>query len=251
MTAEPVGPEPGVWPAGALALTTVRDMPGASPGPFPGFNLADHVGDDPDRVRGHRDALAKRTGITAVQWLNQVHGNRVVACGPGTVGQVPEADAAWTRERGFGLAVLTADCVPAVIVDRHATVVGVAHGGWRGLVGGVLTNLVTALPVPPQDQVAWLGPAIGPVAYEVGDEVAAAVTGLPDGELLGRQCLRPGKADGKWLLDLFALSECLLHRAGVPTVLCERLCTFSDRRFYSYRRDGRTGRMATLGWLAP
>lgn len=184
----------------------------------------------------------------AVQWLTQVHGSRCMEARRGTLAIRPSADAAWTSERGLALAVVTADCVPAVICDRAGTVVGVAHGGWRGLVGGVLETLVAALPVPPGDLVAWLGPAIGPGAYEVGEDVASAVTGLADGARLAAECLRAG-APGKHYLDLFTLSERLLVQAGVGEVTSERLCTFSDRRFYSFRRDGTTGRMATLGWL--
>jgi polyphenol oxidase len=188
-------------------------------------------------------------GLGPVQWLTQVHGSHWLEAGADTVGTAPEADAAWTRQRNLGLAVLTADCVPVVICDRAATVVAVAHGGWRGLVGGVLGNLVAALPARPRDLVAWLGPAIGPLAYEVGKDVADAVSALPDGRALAAACLQPAAAAGKHYLDLFALSEGLLAASGVSAVTTERLCTFSDRRFYSYRRDGSTGRMATLAWL--
>ena len=184
----------------------------------------------------------------AVQRLIQVHGNRCIEARWETVGERPEADAAWTRARGMAVRVVTADCVPAVICDRAATVVGVAHGGWRGLVSGVLEALVDALPVAPGELIAWLGPAIGPAAYEVGHDVVSAVCGLADGERLAAACLRPG-TPGKHYLDLFTLSERLLERAGVGEVSTERLCTYSDRRFYSYRRDGTTGRMATFGWL--
>ncbi len=159
----------------------------------------------------------------------------------------PEADAAWTREPNLALAVLTADCVPVVIAHRQAALVAVAHGGWRGLVAGVLQKLVAEVPAAPEDLVAWLGPAIGVAAYEVGEDVAAAVAGAL-GEEAGA-CLRPGRP-GKSHLDMYALSKRLLYRAGVGTVVTDALCTYSDQRFFSFRRDGATGRMATLAWLS-
>lgn len=240
-------PSAHAWPPRVRAVTTSRRGPaGQEP-----WNLADHVGDDPAAVAANRRTLLELTGLTRVQWLAQVHGRRCVAATASTAAGVPEADAAWTDEPGLGLAVLTADCVPAVICDRAGSVVGVAHGGWRGLVGGVLESLVAALPVPAADLVAWLGPAIGPQAYEVGDDVRAALAALPDGRALAGECLRPGRASGKHHLDLFTLSERLLARVGVATVPEARCCTFGDRRFFSYRREGRTGRMVTLAWLQP
>lgn len=249
---EPVTPRPGEWPAGARVLTTTRQAPDAAARGLGGWNLADHVGDEPTAVAQNRRALLAGTGLTEVQWLSQVHGTRWVEADRDSAARVPEADAAWTRERGLGLAVLTADCVPVALADRQATVVAVAHGGWRGLVAGVLENLVAALPVPAGDLVAWLGPAIGPSVYEVGPEVRAAVAALPDGDRLAAEVFRlaprsPG--GGKGHLDLFGLSQRLLERAGVGAVHSDRLCTYSDERFFSYRRDGRTGRMVTLAWL--
>ena len=226
-----VAPRSARWPRPVGAMTTTTAWHGAS--------LWERSSD--------RDREIAPT-VVAVQRLTQIHGSRCVEARLETVGEIPEADAAWTRERGLALMVVTADCVPVVICDRAATVVGVAHGGWRGLVGGVLENLVASLPVPPAELMAWLGPAIGPSVYEVGEDVASAVRGVPEGEQLARDCLHPG-APGKHYLDLFILSQRLLHRAGVGEISTERLCTYSDRRFYSYRRDGATGRMATLGWL--
>ncbi|MEQ8857702.1 MAG: peptidoglycan editing factor PgeF [Pseudomonadales bacterium] len=247
-----VAPPAAFWPAGVRALTTSRIGPdgGAS------WNLADHVGDDPARVAGNRRVLMQRTGVGAVQWLAQVHGSRCIEATPARVDRVPEADAAWTRHAQLGLAVLSADCVPVVVCDRAGTLVGVAHGGWRGLVGGVLEGLIAALPVAPSELVAWLGPAIGPGAYEVGGDVVDAVAAMDAGGELVNACFRasdpaPGKgADaGRVRLDLFALGEQLLRRAGVREVLGGRWCTYSDERWFSYRREGRTGRMATLAWL--
>lgn len=236
------------WPRGVQALTTTRTAPGPEPRGLGGWNLADHVGDDAAAVAANRRSLSSLTGVGEVQWLRQVHGTRCIESRRETAARVPEADAAWTAEPGLALAVLTADCVPVVVCDREASVVGVAHGGWRGLVAGVLDALVSCLPVPPGELTAWLGPAIGPGAYEVGEDVVNAVTGLSDGERLGVECLQAGRS-GRAHLDLFALSEQLLWRAGVRTVTTERLCTYSDRRFFSYRREGQTGRMVTLAWI--
>lgn len=246
-----VVPGPG-WPGSVRALTTVRHPPGAagvSRGPYAAWNLADHVDDAVAAVAANRRALLAATGLSAVQWLQQVHGTTVVAATAETSRQVPVADAAWTSERGLGLAVLTADCVPVVLANRSGTVVGVAHGGWRGLVGGVVGALVAAMPESAGDLVAWVGPAIGPGAYEVGQDVADAVAAL--GPALGSGCLLPGRRPDRFQLDLFVLTEALLDAAGVEVLPFARTCTFSDARFYSYRRDGVTGRMATLAWLDP
>lgn len=218
MTKLDIAPPPA-WPAGVLAGTAPQ---------WPG------------------DAVP--AGAAAVQWLRQVHGSDCIEARRETAASRPEADAAWTRERGLALAVHTADCVPIVICDRAAGVVGVAHGGWRGLVGGIVDSLVSAMPARPRELVAWLGPAIGPAAYEVGEDVAAAVRALPGGAALAADCLA-GAGAGKHYLDLFTLTERLLAGAGVEAVCTDRLCTFSDPRLPSYRRDGTTGRMATFVWL--
>jgi YfiH family protein len=237
-------PNRAAWPPGVRALTTTR---GASGG-F-GFNLGDHVGDDPARVLERRRLLVERTGVSAIQWLRQVHGTRCVEATPTSVAApVPEADAAWTRTRGLGIAVLTADCVPVVVAARDGSAVGVAHGGWRGLVGGVVAAMLDAMPVDASDAVAWIGPAIGPDAYEVGEDVAAAVRTMPHPEAAG--ALLAGRRPGRYQLDLFALTRALLERAGVGSIATGAQCTFTDARFYSFRGEGDTGRMATLAWLA-
>lgn len=244
----PTPSDPG-WPAGVRALTTTR---GETQG-F-GFNLGDHVGDDPDRVAERRRLLVRRTGVAAIQWLRQVHGTRCVeATAASASAGAPEADAVWTGTAGLGIAVLTADCVPVVVAARDGSAVGIAHGGWRGLVGGVVAALLEAMPVAAQDTVAWIGPAIGPDAYEVGEEVTAAVRALP---ALGGHAsdadrvLRAGRRPDRYQLDLFALTRALLVEAGVTSIQSDGLCTFTDARFYSYRGDGQTGRMATVAWLA-
>lgn len=243
-----VRPRSRRWPSAVQALTTTRRGAASGAG-LGGWNLADHVGDRAEVVAANRRTLVARAGVARIQWLQQVHGVRCIEARAGATGMVPEADAAWTAQPGLALAVLTADCVPVVVAHQQGAVCGVAHGGWRGLVGGVLEGLVGALPVAPDELVAWLGPAIGREVYEVGAEVVAAVQALPAGAQLAQCCLRRG-AGGRVFLDLFTLSEQLLGRLGVSTVISERLCTYSDRRFFSYRRDGRTGRMVTLAWLA-
>ncbi len=249
MSIEWVEPRAPEWPRRARALTTTRRGRGHSRGAYAALNLGDHVGDDASAVAANRRVLVEATGVDRVQWLRQVHGVRCVEATLEGAATVPEADAAWTRVPGLGLAVLTADCVPLVLADRQGTVIGVAHGGWRGLAGGVVEALIAALPAAPGELMAWLGPAIGPAAYEVGEEVVGALAALPDGETLTRQCLRPGAGGGKAYLDLFGLAGALLERSGVGVVLTERLCTYTEPRFYSYRRDAATGRMATLAWL--
>lgn len=256
------------WPAprGVNALVTTREG-GASTGPWRGFNLGDHVGDDPQVVQANRAALQSALPAgTAVQWLRQVHGTAVVQAS--SSGAVPEADACWTDQPGVACAVLTADCLPVLFCDRSATVVAAAHAGWRGLCNGVLEATVAALPVEPGELLAWLGPAIGPTAFEVGPEVrdvfveaafaAAAVAGVahaattdagaaasPVAEV--EAAFVPSPRPGHYLLDLYALARLRLRLAGVGAVYGGGLCTWSDpRRFYSYRRDGTTGRMASL-----
>lgn len=239
------------WPPGVRAVTTVR-----APAMVPavgnlGFNLARHVADDPAAVTANRRALAAATEVQYIQWLEQSHGVDCVEADRGSVSRVPAADAVWTREAGLGVAVLTADCVPIVLAHCSGALVGVAHGGWRGLLNGVLNELLAALPAPPAEFVAWLGPAIGGASYEVGAEVAEAVARHPLGNLLTARCLRPASRPEHWWFDLFEVAALLLNRQGVAVMATPRLDTFTDPRFYSYRREGATGRMATLAWLSP
>lgn len=232
------------WPYNghARALTTFRTG-GVSQPPYAGLNLAEHVGDDGDRVQLNRQTLRELLGHLPVQWLNQVHGTRVVEA---DFAGVPEADGIWTSERGKVLAVLTADCLPVVLADSSFLTLAVVHGGWRGLVDGVLASACAALPIRPS--VAWLGPAIGPDVYEVGEEV---VEGVLDGhpELVG--VVRKSAVPGKSYLDLFTLAQLQLQALGVSEIYTQRLSTWDTERFYSYRREGQTGRMATLAWLPP
>jgi len=216
------------------------------------LNLGDHVGDDPAAVAENRRRLQQSAGCESIQWLHQVHGNRCIRASAASVLTVPEADAAWTDEPGLALAVLTADCVPVVLAGAHAGVVGVAHAGWRGLVGGVLVALLESMPVAPAELVAWMGPAIGPADYQVDEPLVAAIAGMPDGERLVRLAVRPDAVPDRYRLDLFALTAALLEQSGVAAVETQGISTFGDPRCYSHRRalvgDAATGRMATLVW---
>lgn len=166
--------------------------------------------------------------------------------------KVPEADGAWTNSPGIGLAVLTADCLPVVVCEESGTVVGIAHAGWRGLVTGVLQNLVEQMPAESGCLSAWIGPGIGGAVYEVGEDVAQVVATLGLAADLQTQVMRPSIAPGKYLFDMEALAVSILKGCGLGGVAAvSGCCTYGDKRFYSYRRDGTTGRMATLVWLLP
>lgn len=230
-------------PAGVGALLTTR-AGGQSIGPFASFNLGGHVGDDPAAVAANR---ARLRGFLPAEplWLNQVHGAAVADAD--MCEAVPEADAALARSSRRACAVLTADCLPVLLCDDDASVVAAAHAGWRGLAAGVLENTVRGMGVAPHRVRAWLGPAIGPQAFEVGDEVRAAFVAA-DPEAAAAFVAR--QVEGKWLADLFQLARRRLIAAGVSRISGGGVCTVSaPQRFYSYRRDGVTGRFASLVWL--
>lgn len=231
------------WPAPARvrACMTTREG-GVSASPWTSFNLGDHVGDDPAHVAANRARL--RESLPGEPgWLRQVHSARVVELGRDVD---PEADAAFTRTPGQVCAVLTADCLPVLFCDRAGSVVAAAHAGWRGLANGVLEATVASMGVPPGEILAWLGAAIGPQAFEVGDEVRAAFVSRHPA---ATAAFVP-HAPGKWLADIYALARIRLGSAGVRSIHGGGRCTFTEAEtFYSYRRDGVTGRMASLVWL--
>ncbi|WP_210395811.1 peptidoglycan editing factor PgeF [Motiliproteus sediminis] len=239
------------WPAPARvnALATTR-LGGVSRPPYDSLNLGDHVDDDPVRVAQNRERLQAEVGAgVKLSWLQQVHGTRVVDAAAITPDEPPTADAAWTGCADTACVVMTADCLPVLFCDRAGTRVAAAHAGWRGLADGVLEQTLAALAGDPSEVLCWLGPAIGPAAFEVGEEVRERfVAELPaSGSAFVAQ---PGTGN-KWLADLYQLARLRLQRAGVTAVYGGDCCTFSDtERFFSYRRDGVTGRMATLIWLA-
>lgn len=270
------------WPAPASvrALSTTRSG-GFSQGPWASLNLGTNSGDDPADVHRNREAL-NQVLPAEPRWLQQVHGTTVLrhdgglgqsgnrspdasaistdntsvvggqgkAPGPqfgeaASLSKPPEADAQWSNTPGAVCVVLTADCLPVLFCDRAGTRVAAAHAGWRGLAAGVLENTVAALDVPPGELLAWLGPAIGPAVYQVGDEVRAA---FRQQEAAGAQAF---VEDGdRWLFNLYAMARFRLQQAGVSHISGGNYCTFSNpKRFFSYRRDQVTGRMATLVWL--
>ena len=246
MSAGPAWIEPE-WPVPrrVRAISTLRTG-GCSLGPYASLNLAAHVGDDPVAVAGNRRSLREAAALPGEPlWLEQVHGTAVAVHDAGAA--APRADASIATLAGRVCAVLTADCLPVVLTDRAGSRVGVAHAGWRGLVAGVVEATIEALDCAPSDLLAWLGPAIGPAAFEVGPEVRDAfTTRLPS----LAECF-VANARGRLQADLYGLARLVLQRAGVTAVHGGGWCTHEDRaRFFSHRRDGATGRMATLAWLA-
>lgn len=232
------------WPAPAnvRAVQTTR-LGGVSGAPWAQLNLGDHVGDLPERVAANRGALRQYLPADPC-WLTQVHGIAVVDAD--LPHDLPAADASVARLPGSVCTVMTADCLPVLLCDRAGTVVAAVHAGWRGLLAGVVENALQQMRVPSGEILAWLGPAIGPACFEVGDEVRAAFV-ASDAEV--EHAFKAG-VPGKWLADIYALARLRLQAAGVVSISGGDLCTVSDpARFFSYRRDGVTGRMASLIWL--
>ncbi|MBH3346032.1 peptidoglycan editing factor PgeF [Pseudomonas parafulva] len=233
------------WPAPASvrACVTTRQG-GVSLPPFDTFNLGDHVGDDPAAVAQNRLRLSGEFDIQPA-WLKQVHGLAVVDADPS---RVVEADASWTDRPGIACTVMTADCLPVLFCDQAGTQVAAAHAGWRGLAGGVLEATLDRLDVPPAQVLVWLGPAIGPQAFEVGLEVRDAFTAVhPE----AARAFVDGERPGKLMADIYTLARIRLAARGVTAVYGGGLCTVSDERFFSYRRTPQGGRFASLVWLAP
>jgi YfiH family protein len=229
-------------PAGVRALSTTRGG-GASAPPWHSFNLGDHVDDEPRAVAENR-AVLRRELPAEPAWLNQVHGTCCIDAARALPGD--RADASFTRQRGVVCAVLTADCLPVLLCDERATVVGIAHAGWRGLAAGVIEATVAAMAEPGERLLAWLGPAIGAQAFEVGGEVRDLFLAT-DADAADAFVANAG---GKWLCDIYGLARRRLHALGIRRVAGADFCTLGDAdRFYSYRRDGVTGRMASLVWL--
>jgi YfiH family protein len=234
------------WPAPprVRACTTIRSG-GVSEGAYTALNLAEHVGDDIGHVLENRRRLKAALRLPGEPcWLRQVHGTAVVDAFRG--GEACEADAAYAARSGAVCAVLTADCLPLLLCDRGGTRVAAVHAGWRGLLYGVVENAVRALHCPGPELLAWLGPAIGPRAFEVGEEVRAAFLAA-DPAAAATFVPSPG---GRWLADIYGLMRQRLAALHVTAMYGGHWCTVSDAaRFYSYRRDGITGRMASLIWL--
>ena len=248
------------WLAPARLLCTTREG-GVSRGPYASNNLAIHVDDNIKKVLKNRTQLIVYKGLSRIQWLNQVHGIEVLSVQSPNHHE-PTADAMYTTQPGTGLAILTADCLPVVLADRQGELVAAAHAGWRGLCAGILSELIARLPVPAARLNAFIGPAIGQSAFEVGPEVVQGLEdyGL-DTEAFSTKTLdSQGRvvAD-KYQVDLAMAAKLDLNRAGVSRVSGGAWCTFTDRRFYSWRRESQkirqpgsspvTGRQATIVWL--
>lgn len=257
------------WPAPAIvrAVVTTRNGPGISRSPFDAFNLGTRCGDDPQAVAQNRARLCEAVELpSAPRWLRQVHGTKVAdfsappftgeggergarAGGGNHAQDLPaesEADAAVTHTPGVVLAILTADCLPVLFCADDGSEVAAAHAGWRGLCAGVLENTLAAMRTPRERILVWLGPAIGPHSYEVGEEVREAFLAT---DRAAAEAFTPTRA-GHWSCDLYALARWRLRGAGIHQACGGGFDTFTDPRLYSYRRDGaRSGRFASLIWL--
>jgi YfiH family protein len=234
------------WPAPSSvhALVTLRTG-GFSTGPYASFNLAAHTEDNPETVSKNRALLRTYFKLPSEPvWLQQVHSNWMIEAGPDT--GCAEADGSWTSVMGKVCAVMTADCLPVLICNQKGTMVAAAHAGWRGLHKGIITNAVSVFNADPAELIVWLGPAIGPKAFEVGADVIRSFTAInPE----NASAFQPSD-DQHWLCDLYALARLELAGLGVTAVFGGDQCTYTDeQRFYSYRRDNITGRMASIIWL--
>ncbi|HEY0287045.1 MAG TPA: peptidoglycan editing factor PgeF [Pseudomonas sp.] len=231
------------WPApvGIKSCVTTR-AGGESGAPFDGFNLGDHVDDDPQAVASNRLALTSRLNIQPA-WLRQVHGINVVEATPA---QVMSADASWTTTPGAACTIMTADCLPVLFCNRSGTQVAAAHAGWRGLAAGVLEATTDSFSDKPSEIMVWLGPAIGPEAFEVGPEVREAFISTHSET---SEAFVPSANDGRFMADIYQLARLRLAAYGVTAAYGGGLSTYNDERFYSYRRSARTGRFASLVWI--
>lgn len=249
------------WPAPdhIKAFTTTR-IGGISQPPFSTFNMADHVGDDPDAVLKNRHHLKERLKCpTEPFWLNQIHGNRIIS--PADESPSSSADGAYSLNNNNVSVVMTADCLPLLITDKAGKMVMALHGGWRSLAAGIIEKGIARFKkfnFPAIDLLVWLGPAIGPDFYEVGQEVKDQF--IKNNPLTETAFVSSNKrshqgsnqhADQHWLMDIYAVAKVYLTRCGVTEIYGGDHCTYKENRhFFSYRRDGKTGRMASLIWIA-
>lgn len=238
------------WPAPANvhAALTLRHG-GVSPPPYDSLNLAAHVGDQPEAVAENRRRLREHLNLPGEPfWLQQVHGNEVIrigADGPGRPDR--QADACITDVPGVVCAVLTADCLPVLLASTDGRKVAAAHAGWRGLAAGILESTVAAMQAPARTLIAWLGPAISQKHFEVGDEVREVFLRADPADVVAFIA----NERRRWQADLYQLARRRLQRSGVDAVYGGEHCTYAQARsFFSYRRDGRCGRMAALIWTA-
>ena len=232
------------WPApkNIKAATTTRTG-GYSQSPFDSFNLASHVEDDTNAVAKNRKSLMEELGLPSEPvWLEQVHSAVAIDAS----NKNHKADASVTAQAGTVCAAMTADCLPVLFCNKQGTQVAAAHAGWRGLADGILESTIDMINSQPDELMAWMGPAIGPEIFEVGDEVRDAfINYLPQAEQAFKQTI-----SGHWLADIYLLARQRLEQKGVTHLYGGSFCTYTEKeRFYSYRRDGKTGRMASLIWM--
>lgn len=233
------------WPApdNIKAFTSTRQQ-GVSEGTYASFNVAGHVEDQPDHVQQNRAILKEQLNLPSEPlWLEQVHGVNAVDVASTT--DVVQADASFADQPNQVCVVMTADCLPLLICNKQGTKLAAAHAGWRGLKDGVIESTIAALQENPDDVLVWLGPAIGPDAFEVGDEVRQQFI---DEHAEAAQAFVQNKP-GHWLADIYQLARIRLKQMNIHQIYGGGFCTYTDKeRFYSYRRDGATGRMASLIW---
>lgn len=232
-------------PANVKAAVTTR-IGGVSSEPYQSFNMGDHVGDKEESVNANRQQLVHDLELPSSPfWLKQVHGVVVANIDDKTTPN--EADASLSRKKGNVSVVMTADCLPVLFCDKSGTVVASAHAGWRGLHVGVLEKTINSMQIEPANIIAWMGPAIGPEAFEVGEEVKQAFC---DDMALAEQAFKPSKNQDKWMADIYLLAKLRMQRAGITDISGGNFCTYADsKHFFSYRRDKTTGRMASLIWM--
>jgi len=234
------------WPAPLQvnAFSTTRDG-GVSKPPFDSLNLGFHVGDNAKHVEQNRHILNQSLPAPAL-WLNQTHSTKVVVVDsnyPACV-NIPDADAFYTKCHNQPLAIMTADCLPLFLCDKQASQIAVVHGGWRGLANGIIANTIAKFDCPANEILAYLGPAIGPGAFEVGSDVVDAFSSLDTTSIFR------AKTNGKYWADIFAIARAQLALLGIKTVFSQQLCTYQNAElFFSYRRTANTGRMAHVIWL--
>lgn len=230
-------------PKNVKAFASTR-VGGFSTSPYQGLNLGAHVGDDASIVEKNRNWLAQQANMpNAPIWLNQTHSTVVAQVSTPTT-QVLDADGVFTSSNNIVCSAMTADCLPVLLTNTQGSQVAAVHAGWRGLANGIVEN---ALALFSGEVIAWLGPAIGPQAFEVGEDVLQSFL---DFDSQAHQAFTPRNVEGKWLADMSKLATQRLNKAGVTQVFDSGLCTFQNREdFYSYRRDGVTGRQATFIWI--
>ncbi|WP_432454284.1 MULTISPECIES: peptidoglycan editing factor PgeF [unclassified Agarivorans] len=234
------------WPCPPNVRAIFSDrLGGVSQAPFDSFNLGDHVGDARRAVQQNRVAFQAEMP-DQVCWLKQIHSTQVVDASL-SGSQMAEADASVSDQPGAVCVVMTADCLPILLCDKQGRVVAAVHAGWRGLANGIIENTIAKMKVAPKQVMAWMGPAIGPSAFEVGEEVKQAFV---DSHSEAYLAFTPSNKANKYFADIFMLAEQRLTQAGLTAVYSERCCTYrSAQQFYSYRREGLTGRMAAAIWL--